>query len=80
MTQDGDPTVPGQPHPNYLFGEPPGTRNFVVDERSPVTGHWVELGRYVTEDDAAAAMAALVADGRSPDDLRVAHRPRYDTD
>ncbi|MGE5227440.1 MAG: hypothetical protein ACM3OO_11260 [Planctomycetaceae bacterium] len=80
MTEDGDPTVPEQPHPRYLFGDPPGARDYVVDERNPQTGHWAELGRYVTEDDAAAAMAALIADGRPQGDLRVARRPKYDTD
>ena len=51
-----------------------------MDERNPDTGHWVELGRYVTEADAAAAMAELVGAGRAEGDLRVAHRPKYDTD
>jgi hypothetical protein len=80
MTRDGDPTVPEEPHPRYLLGDPPGARDYVVDERNPDTGHWVELGRYLSEDDAAAAMAELVADGRDAGGLRVAHRPRYDTD
>jgi hypothetical protein len=80
MTRDGDPTVPEEPHPRYLFGDPPGARDYVVDERSPDTGHWVELGRYVSEADAAAAMAELLGAGRAEGDLRVAHRPKYDTD
>ncbi|MGZ4149023.1 MAG: hypothetical protein ACXVQJ_03175 [Actinomycetota bacterium] len=80
MTKDGDPTVPEAPDPRYLLGDPPGARDHVVDERSPATGHWVELGRYLTEHDAAAAMAELIADGRAEGDLRVAHRPKYDTD
>jgi hypothetical protein len=80
MTKEGDPTVPEAPDPRYLLGDPPGARDYVVDERSAATGHWVELGRYLTQDDAAAAMAELIADGRGEDDLRVAHRPKYDTD
>jgi hypothetical protein len=80
MPEDGDPTVPDAPHPRYLFGDPPGARDFTVDERSPDTGHWVELGRYVTHEDAEAAMGELIGQGRDAESLRVAHRPRYDTD